>query len=65
MTTANTEAVGDWMKEINMTQLLQSEKYRLEIAIKHSGSKKTACFLLGISRWTYARWIKKYNVEGH
>mgnify|MGYP002621970426 CR=1 FL=1 len=55
----------DWEYGVNMIEMLRSEKYRLKFAIRHSADRKQACELLGISRWTYDRWLKKYNVKGH
>ncbi len=50
---------------IEVTELIRSEKYRMETALKYSTTNKQAFELLGMPGTTFYRKIKGYNLKKH
>ncbi len=48
---------------INLVRILRDEKYRMELALRYSGSHNEAILLLDMARMTYFRKMKKYELK--
>jgi len=52
-----------WIQGVSLVELLRSEKYRMEIAIKYSDTDIEAYTLLGMPERTFYAKKKKYGLK--